>query len=96
MSCARARPRTTYNTFYIAAGTLIVFILAGTLYVVSKSSEELGWPQIVLVLIFGVRSFDMFSDWAFYSISLKEGGSFALTYAEDNGDFDAVSTAARR
>ena len=84
----------TYQTFYIAALILVIFIETAGLYVVTKTSEELGWPQAILVLIFGIRSFDMFSDWAFYSISLKEGGSFALSYVDEGGDFDAVSSAA--
>ena len=35
----------------------------------------------------GIRSFDMCSDWAFYSISLKVDGSFAIHY---DGDFKTL------
>ena len=35
----------------------------------------------------GLRSFDMCSDWAFYTISLQEDGAFAIHY---EGDFETL------
>ena len=57
---------------------------------VAKISGELGCTQAILVLIFGVRSFDMFSDWAFFSISLRKSGAFALAYNAAGGNHEEV------
>ena len=51
-----------YQDFYIAAACLVVAIELGGLYVVTQTlQQELGPRQGVLLLIFAVRSFDMFS-----------------------------------
>jgi len=81
----------SYQDFYLASAALVVFIEIAGLYIVTQTLDQpLGWKQGVLVLIFGVRSFDMFSDWAFFAISLRKGGAFALAYAADGGDPDQV------
>lgn len=93
---ARETEAATYRLFYIIALVIVVFVEIAGFYVVLKTApdEKLGWPQAILVLIFGIRSFDMFSDWAFAWISLKAGGSFAIIYADQGGDADAVWGAA--
>ena len=81
-----------YDKFYRGAIALVVFIEIGGLYVVLRHFKQpFGCAQGILIGIFlGVRSFDMFSDWAFFGISLRKGGAFAVAYAAQGGDPDAV------
>ena len=60
---ARETEAATYETFYTASIVLVIFIEAAGILSVLKSTKEVRWPQAVLVIIFGIRSFDMFSDW---------------------------------
>ena len=60
---ARETEAATYKTFYTASIFLVIFIEAAGIISVLKSTKDVGWPQAVLVIIFGIRSFDMFSDW---------------------------------
>jgi len=92
---ASQEEKQSYQDFYYASAALVIFIEIAGLYVVTQTLHQpLGWKQGGLVLIFGIRSFDMFSDWAFFAISLRKGGAFALAYAADGGDPDQVWIAA--
>ena len=88
---------TDYTPFYIASAILVVFIeLGAILYLVlrARGGKTNGWKQYWLASEFGIRSFDMMSDWAFLSISLRKGGLFYQKYASDTGnDPEAVRIA---
>ena len=77
----------SYIDFYIAASVLVGLIVCFGLFC---WVDKLGVSETILVLIVGVRSFDMFSDWAFFAISLRKGGAFALAYAAQGGDPDVI------
>ena len=51
------------RAFYIAAAVLVIIIELAGLYVVVQTIEKPGIRQAFLILVFGIRSFDMFSDW---------------------------------
>jgi len=75
-----------YKVFYITVVVLVLIIeISGGVYLLRK--ETIRWQDVILIGVVGMRSFDMCSDWAFYSISLREGGSFAVEYG---GDFDTL------
>ena len=51
-----------YNTFFLACAILVLLLeVAGAWYLVSQ--ESLEWRNVLLVMVVGVRSFDMMSDW---------------------------------
>ena len=77
----------SYTAFYIASSVLVGLIVCFGLFC---WLDKLGVGETILVLIVGVRSFDMFSDWAFFAISLRKGGAFALAYAAQGGDPDVI------
>ena len=66
----KAEEDEAYVAFYLTVcGLVLVIELLGGCYLANKESVE---PKdILFVFIVGVRSFDMMSDWAFYSISLR-------------------------
>jgi len=82
----------SYIDFYIAASVLVGLIVCCGLFqgTGGEPCDECctrGYARhTVLVLIFGVRSYDMFSDWAFFSISLRKKGAFAA----QGGDPDQI------
>ena len=70
VSARKAEEDEAYVAFYLTVcGLVLVIELLGGCYLANKESVE---PKdILFVFIVGVRSFDMMSDWAFYSISLR-------------------------
>ena len=90
LAAALEAEEVAYSTFYIAALVLVVLIEVAGLYVVLSTNDELGCMQVLMVLIFGIRSFDMFSDWAFFAITFSKSGSFAMQYTDAGHDFDSL------
>ena len=92
-----AQEKTDYYIFHGLSAVLVVIIefwgIAYLLHLRCHRGQKLHCKHARLLLEFGVRSFDMFSDWAFYAISLRpaaDGGLFATTYG---GDAEAVRSA---
>ena len=85
----KAEENEAYVAFYLTVCCLVLVIeILGGCYLVNKDHREA--KDILFVIVVGVRSFDMMSDWAFYSISLRPEGRFDLVY---EGDFEAMRDA---
>ena len=70
-----------YNNFYIACCVLLILIeLAGGAYLISL--DDLKWGNVIFVLVVGMRTFDMMSDWAFFAIPLHEESVFVLCHPD--------------
>ena len=80
------KERASYLIFYITVSVLICCL------VTCCNPEDAGLNRSanLMRLIFVIRSYDMCSDWAFFSISLRKGGLFALVYIADGGDHGAL------
>ena len=70
-----------YNNFYLACAILLLLIeLAGGAYLISL--DDLKWGNVIFVLVVGMRTFDMMSDWAFFAIPLHEDSVFVQCHPD--------------
>ena len=90
------KERASYFIFYIIVSVLICCLVTCNRFCCNPgccSTVEDAEPNRsanLMRLIFVIRSYDMCSDWAFFSISLRKGGLFALVYIADGGDHGAL------
>lgn len=96
-----------YTTYYIAFGILVTLTFLGSLGVAywcgfrfdgyeDDTIKENGWCHKLTLFPFVVsfRTSDFMSDWAFYAITLRDGGFFYALASEDGLNYGAIHAAA--
>lgn len=94
-----------YTTYYIAFGILVTLCFFGCLGVacfIGKDGDDMltikynGWCHKLTLFPFVVsfRTSDFMSDWAFYAITLRDGGFFYALASEDQLNYGAIHAAA--
>eukprot|EP00729_Bicosta_minor_P017002 gene17002-16405_t len=92
-----------YRTYYIAFGILVTLTFLGSLGVAYCCDFEQvnaikrdGWRTKLTLFPFVVsfRTSDFMSDWAFYAITLRDGGFFYALASEDQLNYGAIHAAA--
>ena len=78
-----------YDSFYLTIQILIPIVVC-CFCVALAARVSLSVRTIFFVVLFTFRVFDMTTDWAFFSISLREGGEFELEYSAAGHDHTAV------
>ena len=78
-----------YDSFYLTIQILIPIVVC-CFCVALAERASLSVRTIFFVVLFTFRVFDMTTDWAFFSISLREGGEFELEYSAAGHDHTAV------
>lgn len=95
-----------YTTFYIAFGIMVSLCFFGMLSLAYwcgvychggvETIKKAGWCHKLTLFPFVVsfRTSDFMSDWAFYAITLRDGGFFYALASEDGLNYGAIHAAA--
>lgn len=96
-----------YTTYYIAFGILVTLTFLGSLGVAywcgfnfngdeDDTIKGNGWCNKLTLFPFVVsfRTSDFMSDWAFYAITMRDGGFFYALASEDGLNYGAIHAAA--
>ena len=82
--------KSKYTVFYVASsGTIVIMLICAGCLTENRCIDCEGVSDAegsLFFIIFLVRTYDMFSDWGFFAISVRHSGLFALLYAEQGGD----------